>query len=86
MNADMVMDFARDIANGMGHLHKENVLHCDLACRNLLVSYKGENKYLIKVHLIYAMLICRFLILDSAVACWNQTPTLQGSDAHGNLM
>jgi len=33
----------------MSHLHKENILHCDLAARNLLVSLKGKDQYVIKV-------------------------------------
>lgn len=27
----------------------ENILHCDLAARNLLVEKKGERKFIIKV-------------------------------------
>ena len=49
MTLDLVIDFALDIASGMSHLHSENVIHCDLACRNLLVAPKEGNKYLIKI-------------------------------------
>eukprot|EP00027_Filamoeba_sp_ATCC50430_P004459 CAMPEP_0168552362 /NCGR_PEP_ID=MMETSP0413-20121227/6674_1 /TAXON_ID=136452 /ORGANISM="Filamoeba nolandi, Strain NC-AS-23-1" /LENGTH=843 /DNA_ID=CAMNT_0008582967 /DNA_START=113 /DNA_END=2644 /DNA_ORIENTATION=- len=46
-------DFAKDIASGMSHLHAENILHCDLACRNLLLaakpSSKSSNKWTIKI-------------------------------------
>jgi len=37
-----VVKFAKDIASGMQHLHAENIIHLDLACRNLLVTF-GEN-------------------------------------------
>jgi serine/threonine protein kinase len=33
---------------GMSHLHEENLLHCDLAARNLLVMIQGNN-FVIKI-------------------------------------
>lgn len=34
---------ALSVARGMAHIHYENILHCDLAARNLLVDMKvGE--------------------------------------------
>lgn len=30
LDAKMILDFAKDIAGGMSHIHHENVLHCDL--------------------------------------------------------
>eukprot|EP00027_Filamoeba_sp_ATCC50430_P015453 CAMPEP_0168573728 /NCGR_PEP_ID=MMETSP0413-20121227/18692_1 /TAXON_ID=136452 /ORGANISM="Filamoeba nolandi, Strain NC-AS-23-1" /LENGTH=412 /DNA_ID=CAMNT_0008607003 /DNA_START=1233 /DNA_END=2471 /DNA_ORIENTATION=+ len=44
-----VIDFALDIASGMFHLHSEDIIHCDLACRNLLVAPKNSSKYLLKI-------------------------------------
>jgi tRNA A-37 threonylcarbamoyl transferase component Bud32 len=37
MNNKMVVSIGIDIAKGIYHLHKENILHCDLVARNLLV-------------------------------------------------
>lgn len=37
-----------DVACGMAHLHSEQLLHNDLASRNLLVSRRG-NGYVVKV-------------------------------------
>eukprot|EP01083_Nonionella_stella_P149837 476479_1 len=36
---------ARDTAAGLWHLHSEGILHCDLACRNLMV----DDKFRIKI-------------------------------------
>lgn len=44
----MIIHFCLDIVSGMIHLHSENVVHCDLACRNLLVSF-ANNKCTIKI-------------------------------------
>jgi len=49
INQKTVISFAKDIASGMGHLHAENILHLDLACRNLLVAPKGKEEYTIKI-------------------------------------
>jgi len=49
IDANLAVTIAKDIASGMSHLHKENILHCDLAARNLLVSPKGKDQYVIKV-------------------------------------
>ena len=35
------MAIARDICNGLAHLHKDRIIHRDLACRNLLMDSKG---------------------------------------------
>src|SRR5689334_21127701 len=37
----------RDIAGGMSHLHADDIIHCDLATRNLLVS--SGNPPIVKV-------------------------------------
>ena len=56
-----VVRIAKDVAGGMGHIHKEGLLHCDLgkkfrmkvltevACRNLLVASKGHGKFTVKI-------------------------------------
>jgi len=49
IDAGLAVTVAKDIASGMSHLHRENILHCDLAARNLLVSLKGKDQYIIKV-------------------------------------
>jgi len=49
IDAGLAVTIAKDIASGMSHLHKENILHCDLAARNLLVSLKGKDQYVVKV-------------------------------------
>ena len=33
----------------MAYLHDRNIIHCDLALRNLLVSSSSDRKYLVKV-------------------------------------
>ncbi|XP_057303674.1 tyrosine kinase receptor Cad96Ca-like [Hydractinia symbiolongicarpus] len=38
------INFALDIARGMGHLHACKVLHRDLACRNVLIANNGRCK------------------------------------------
>ena len=41
---------ALDSAAGMSYLHEINIIHCDLALRNLLVTSGIDNrKYLVKV-------------------------------------
>mmetsp|Transcript_2855 Transcript_2855/g.3782 ORF Transcript_2855/g.3782 Transcript_2855/m.3782 type:complete len:1119 (+) Transcript_2855:84-3440(+) len=49
LDVDAVLTMAKHTASGMSHLHSENILHCDLACRNLLVSIGKGNKYLVKI-------------------------------------
>ena len=56
----IALEFGMNVASGMSHLHRENILHCDLgmqffsvvlnfaAARNLLVSQQ-EGKYVLKV-------------------------------------
>eukprot|EP01119_Soliformovum_irregulare_P005960 TRINITY_DN176_c0_g1_i11.p1 TRINITY_DN176_c0_g1~~TRINITY_DN176_c0_g1_i11.p1 ORF type:complete len:685 (+),score=101.09 TRINITY_DN176_c0_g1_i11:29-2083(+) len=41
LTSDLIISFAHDTASGMAHLHSEDVLHCDLAARNLLVTSKN---------------------------------------------
>lgn len=43
-----VISMALDAARGVLHLHTANILHCDLACRNLLYSVRGLD-YNVKV-------------------------------------
>lgn len=38
IDADHMIGITLDIAGGMDFLHSENLLHCDLAARNLLVN------------------------------------------------
>lgn len=45
MTTELILSLSRDAACGMQHIHKENVLHCDLAVRNLLVALQGEQYY-----------------------------------------
>jgi len=49
LDALTVVRMAKDVAGGMSHIHEEGILHCDLACRNLLYSSRGNGRYLIKV-------------------------------------
>jgi hypothetical protein len=39
-----IMKWARDIARGMRHLHSNNILHRDLATRNVLLDNRGNAK------------------------------------------
>eukprot|EP01119_Soliformovum_irregulare_P024355 TRINITY_DN8712_c0_g1_i2.p1 TRINITY_DN8712_c0_g1~~TRINITY_DN8712_c0_g1_i2.p1 ORF type:complete len:723 (+),score=167.81 TRINITY_DN8712_c0_g1_i2:23-2191(+) len=48
LNFDLCAILARDAAAGMAHIHAENILHCDLAARNLLVQQRGS-EYVVKV-------------------------------------
>lgn len=36
---------AKDICGGLAHLHKDNILHRDIACRNLLMKGDGTVSY-----------------------------------------
>jgi len=44
-----VIKFAKDIASGMSHLHAESIIHLDLACRNLLVSFGANDVQTVKI-------------------------------------
>ena len=52
----MVLELAKDIASGMSHLHAENIIHLDLACRNLLVSEGANDRQHIKVLQLFCQL------------------------------
>eukprot|EP01119_Soliformovum_irregulare_P019929 TRINITY_DN6400_c0_g1_i2.p1 TRINITY_DN6400_c0_g1~~TRINITY_DN6400_c0_g1_i2.p1 ORF type:complete len:684 (-),score=124.30 TRINITY_DN6400_c0_g1_i2:241-2292(-) len=47
-NIKLVQSLAKDTAAGMSHIHAENILHCDLSARNLLVKRVGS-EYIIKI-------------------------------------
>jgi len=49
LEIDICITLMMDIASGMLHLHSENILHCDLTSRNLLIKSDTENKYTVKV-------------------------------------
>jgi serine/threonine protein kinase len=38
------IELVRGIARGVLHLHKHNIIHCDLSSRNILLSSSGEPK------------------------------------------
>ena len=44
-----VIKFAKDIASGMTHLHADNIMHLDLACRNILVAFGANDVQTLKV-------------------------------------
>jgi len=46
---EVLLDMATQICQGMICLEKKNIIHRDLALRNILVTTKGEGKYLVKV-------------------------------------
>jgi len=48
INGDVVVAMATDVASGMSHLHEEGIIHCDLACRNLLIIV-GKSTIFVKV-------------------------------------
>eukprot|EP01119_Soliformovum_irregulare_P009756 TRINITY_DN2345_c0_g2_i2.p1 TRINITY_DN2345_c0_g2~~TRINITY_DN2345_c0_g2_i2.p1 ORF type:complete len:439 (+),score=130.26 TRINITY_DN2345_c0_g2_i2:994-2310(+) len=43
MDMKIISEMAIDAASGMTHIHKENILHCDLAARNLLIRRTGDH-------------------------------------------
>mmetsp|Transcript_22433 Transcript_22433/g.31264 ORF Transcript_22433/g.31264 Transcript_22433/m.31264 type:complete len:222 (+) Transcript_22433:2-667(+) len=43
LDSSMVIKIAMDICAGMSYIHNVNILHCDLACRNLLCEVQGTN-------------------------------------------
>jgi len=49
VDAKVAVQLYRDIASGMAHIHQEGLLHCDLACRNLLVQPRGQNEVTVKI-------------------------------------
>jgi len=53
INAEIAISIAKQAACGMTHLHSENILHCDLSARNLLVrteaTSSGKMKYIVKI-------------------------------------
>jgi len=49
MTPAKVIKYAKDIASGMSHLHAENIIHLDLACRNLLVGFRQLDDEQIKI-------------------------------------
>jgi len=49
MTGPRLIQFAKQICSGMSHIHKENLLHCDLACRNVLVAPQGTRKHVLKI-------------------------------------
>ena len=49
LNTKKVIKFASDIASGMSHLHAENIIHLDLACRNLLVNFAAKDVQHVKI-------------------------------------
>jgi len=49
LNTYNLLKIMEDIVSGMVHVHAESLLHCDLACRNLLVSFENNNQFTIKV-------------------------------------
>jgi sugar lactone lactonase YvrE/predicted Ser/Thr protein kinase len=48
LNLNHLKKIVQDTLNGMTYLESKNVIHCDLAARNLLVS-KIENDYIVKI-------------------------------------
>mmetsp|Transcript_26263 Transcript_26263/g.36986 ORF Transcript_26263/g.36986 Transcript_26263/m.36986 type:complete len:245 (-) Transcript_26263:67-801(-) len=49
LNVKNVIKIFKDVVSGMSHLHHEGLLHCDLACRNLLVSLEKGNDFTVKI-------------------------------------
>ena len=48
ITVEVMTDMIRQAAAGMSYLHSVNIIHRDLALRNLLVT-SSDNKYTIKV-------------------------------------
>jgi len=44
MDINLAIRMIKNVASGMNHLHSENILHCDLAARNLLVTSENSIK------------------------------------------
>lgn len=42
IDAKIAVKLGFDIVKGMAHLHDNNIIHCDLAARNLLLQQEGE--------------------------------------------
>jgi len=49
LNLKNIIKICKDVTSGMSHLHHEGLLHCDLACRNLLVSLEKGNEFTVKL-------------------------------------
>jgi len=49
LDSKNLIRIAKDVCSGMSHIHKENILHLDLACRNLLVDFDGPESFVIKI-------------------------------------
>jgi serine/threonine protein kinase len=49
INEELYISIGLDIAKGMYHIHSENMIHCDLSARNLLLYKYQNNTYTIKV-------------------------------------
>ena len=45
MDIAKIIKFSLDICRGMLHLSSEGIIHRDLACRNLLVTFKYNSKH-----------------------------------------
>jgi len=39
------LDFMLQICDGLKYLHRENVLHRDLACRNILIQNEKKQQF-----------------------------------------
>jgi len=50
LNPCNFIKIVKDVTSGMSHVHREGVVHCDLACRNLLVSWEGQGSFSVKVY------------------------------------
>lgn len=48
MDTDIASGMILDVASGMSHLHHQEVIHCDLAARNLLCVQRA-NRVIVKV-------------------------------------
>ena len=47
--APLLIDRCQHIINGMIHLEERNIVHRDLACRNVLISQDAEGRYIAKL-------------------------------------
>jgi serine/threonine protein kinase len=57
------IELIRGIAAGMFHLHKHNIIHRDLATRNILLTGSGDPKISVlslSFHLIHFIFLCHF--------------------------
>jgi len=49
INSSILIDLAKQTANGMMYLQNSKVVHRDLALRNLLVTFDQNGRYLVKI-------------------------------------